>query len=385
MIFSRRDFTIAAAAMTALPSIASPAFAGQRPQRGFAAKAAAAIKNARADFAAPGFQVAVMKKGEFILVSGEGMANLETGASVKPKSVFRVGSVTKQFTAAAIIKLASTGAIALDAPVSRYLPYMEKLPEIAIQELLWQTAGLHSDESGEAVQSVGARSGLELAEEIAGQQTPLDFAPGSAWLYSNANYIVLGGVIEAVTQSSLKTAIADLITSPLGLDLTAVDASAEIVPDRVSGYTQTGDAAAPYQNAAYIEIAEAGGAGALRSTASDLCKWHDALFANKLFDRKWVEFMTAPGRLRDGRVSGASRFSEQDAVYGDTQYACGLLVTPADGVNPTVLHYGYINGFSALLQTWRKQGVTLAVLCNGDVGPALPFRALREAVAAQLL
>jgi CubicO group peptidase (beta-lactamase class C family) len=385
MTLSRRNFTFAAAAMTALPCVASPALAGQRPPRGFAAKAAAALEKARADYAAPGMQVAVMKKGEFVLVSEQGSANLETGAGVTPKSVFRVGSVTKQFTAAAIIKLASTGAIALDAPVSRYLPFMGKLPEMSIEELLWQTAGLHSDESGEVAAATGPRSGLELAEEIAAQKTPLDFAPGSAWLYRYANYIVLGGVVEAVTKSSLKAAIADLITSPLGLGLTAIDASAEIVPDRVSGYTQTGEDDAPYQNAAYIEIAEAGGAGALRSTASDLCKWHDALIANRLFDEKWVAFMTAPGRLRDGRVSGANRFSEEDAVYGDTQYACGLLVTPPDGVNPTVLHYGYIYGFSALLQTWPKQGVTLAVLCNGDVGPALPFRTLREAVVAQLL
>jgi D-alanyl-D-alanine carboxypeptidase len=253
--------------------------------------------------------------------------------------------------------------------------------------LMHQTAGLHSDEDSPFCLAgpEGAKSQVKLAEEIAGQAKPFDFEPGTAWLYSNANYIVLGAVVEAVASKPFADAMSALVFDPLGLTFTAADRSGAVVAGRASGYTPTEGRSEPFDHAAFVEVAYAGGAGALRSTALDLCRWHEALLSNRLFAKRWVELMKTPGRLRDGRLSGANRFSPQDANYGEVQYACGLLVSPPSDPHRTILHYGAIDGFAAVLETYVDLGLTVAILCNGDTGPALPFRAVRRLVKDKLV
>lgn len=331
----------------------------------------------------PGVQTAVMQEGRVAHSRGYGLANLETRSAMTPASVFRIASLSKQFTAAAAIKLASAGILELGATVSRYLPFMQRLPAMTLMELMHHTAGLHSDETSLPLHAGAASSQIVLAEEIAAQQSPLDFEPGTAWLYSNANYIVLGAAIEAATHKPFAQAMSDLVFAPLGLAHTAIDHTADVVAGRVSGYTPA-EAPARFQNAAPLEVSDAGGAGALRSTALDLCRWRQGLLSGRLFGEREIALMTTPGRLRDGRVSGAHRFSPQDAQYGEVQYACGLLVSPPDDPHPSLFHYGYINGFACMLQTFTSQHVTLAVLCNGDVGPATPFREIRRVVTDAL-
>jgi D-alanyl-D-alanine carboxypeptidase len=95
--------------------------------------------------------------------------------------------------------------------------------------------------------------------------------------------------------------------------------------------------------------------------------------------------MMTPGRLRDGRLSGANRFSPQDASYGEVQYACGLLVSPPSDPQRTIIHYGAIDGFAAVLETYVDLGLTVAILCNGDMGPDLPFRSVRRLIKSELV
>jgi D-alanyl-D-alanine carboxypeptidase len=95
--------------------------------------------------------------------------------------------------------------------------------------------------------------------------------------------------------------------------------------------------------------------------------------------------MTTPGRLRDGRLSGSNRFSPDDASYGDVQYAMGLLVSPASAAPRSALHYGFINGFAAYLETFIDVGLTTVILCNADMGSNTPFRAVRRIVSERLL
>jgi CubicO group peptidase (beta-lactamase class C family) len=336
--------------------------------------------------ACPGVSVAIARAGSLVVAGGFGMANVETQTPVSERTIFRIGSLTKQFTAAATIKLAAMGRLDLKAPAATYLPSMRPLKPFTLLELMNHTAGLHSDEGDGANPPSGSvKTQVQLAEEISRQAKPFDFEPGTAWLYSNANYIVLGAVIEAVARAPLASALSDLVFSPLHLDSVAMDRSGEVVVGRASGYTPTNDSSRPFENAAYIEIAEAGGAGALRASAIDLCRWHDALLGEKLFDRAHLDLMLSPGRLRDGRLSSSNRFSADDAHYGDVEYACGLLISGPSEPHPSVLHYGGINGFAAVLQTYRDRRVTFAVLCNGDTGPNLPFRDIRQAVISQFL
>lgn len=364
------------AALSASAAFARPV-AHARP----ASAITAAVNDSLARHGTPGAAVEVVQHGRVLFSRGFGLGNLETGTPVTPASVFGIGSLTKQFAAAAAIKLAALGKLDLRAPVAEHLPAFRPLKAFSTLELMHQTAGLHSDEGGEgSAAAVKTLTQIELAGEIAAQQQPFDFDPGSAWLYSNANYIVLGALIESVTGQSLAQAMRALVLAPLGLDELACDVASDIVPHRASGYTATGEAGAPFVKAAYLDPSQAGGAGAMRGTARALCQWHHALLSGRLFDQAHLDLMLAPGRLRDGRPASANRFSADDAHYGDTEYACGLLVTGPSDPRPSILHYGAISGFCAVLQTYRRDGLTFAALCNADIGPDVPFRGIRKAV-----
>lgn len=335
-----------------------------------------AARKAIEDKACAGVQIAVARDGVMQFSRGFGLANADKKRPVTRRTVFRVGSLTKQVTAAATIKLASAGRLDLRAPVSAHLPYFAAHPPFTALELMHHTAGLASSGGAPAP---GAPTQTDLARMIAQQPTVFDFPPGTAWLYSNANYIVLAALIEAVTGAPFDKAIADLITRPLGLRATAVDAMNAPTPRAAAGYALAESGA--LEAVPPMQVEQAGGAGALRSTAEDLCRWHDGLLKGRVLAPDDLALMLAPGRLRDGRLSGANRFSPGDANYGDVQYACGLLVSPPGDAHPSLLHYGYIDGFAAVLQTWRNERLTFAVACNGGPGPALPFRDVRTVLA----
>lgn len=336
---------------------------------------AAAVQAAMTAGASPAVQVAVAREGRIQYSRGFGLANIEGRRGLRRNGVFRIGSLSKQFTAAACLRLASAHLLDLDAPISTWLPCMAHLPATTPLELMHQTAGFRSDETAAAL--AGTPSQIDLARAIASQEQPFDFPPGAAWRYSNANYVVLGAIIEAVTGKPLAQAFDDLVFAPAGLRRTRMDGDGVVMPHRVTGYSH--DERGELVLAPPIAIAQAGGAGALLSTADELCRWHRALLGRHLFDASYVDLMTAPGRLRDGRLSGANRFAPEDASYGEVQYACGLLVSPPEDANPSLLHYGYIDGFSAMLQTYTRTQLTIAVLCNCDPGPDLPFRGVRAA------
>lgn len=341
--------------------------------------------------ASPGVAISLARKGMPVFQRGYGFANLETNSRVTETSVFRIGSLTKQFTAAVVVKLCSQGRLRLDDPVGNYLSFFAHLSPVTLRELLQHTGGLHSnDESTPSFSCVEENTQLQLAEEICKQSKVFDFAPGTAWLYSNANYIVLGAVVEEVSKKPLRVAAEELVFSPLNLSATSFDGSADVVLGRASGYSPRAGSKPPYIHAPYIPISEAGGAGAMRSTGGELCRWHHALLSAQLFPIQFVESMMTPGRLRDGRLrdgslSGSKRFSPNDAGMGETQYGMGLLLPPAVANHRIILHYGAIEGFAACLETYVDLDLTLAVLCNADNNPDLPFRTIRKIVREQLL
>ncbi len=387
MHISRRRFLAHSGAVAAglawRPSVASPLHLDDACTTAISAAAEASIKAG----ASPGVAIRLAARGNVLFAKDYGLANLETGTAVAPDSVFRIGSLTKQFTAALVLKLASEGKLSLDDAAAKHLAFFADKKMFTLRELLNHTAGLHSDESDVSAppQSAEPSAQLALARSISTQATLFDFDPGTAWRYSNANYIVLGAVVEKVTGMKLADAAAALIFKPLGLHRTAFDTSAAVVRGRVDGYSAVPGQAGVFLRAPYLEISDAGGAGAMRSTAEDLWRWQHALFSYRLFGARFVETMLAPGRLRDGRVSGSRRFAPEDAHYGETQYAMGLLITPPSAGYRSVLHYGAINGFAACMETYTDLGLTVVVLCNGDIGPAAPFRAVRRAVTTHVL
>ena len=381
MILTRRSVLGAAAASLASGALAARRRSGASSASGvFGAEIAIAARKAIADRGAPGFSVAVARHGQILIDQGYGLANLETGTPVTPRSIFRIGSLTKQFSAVAALRLHENGRLKLDDPVAKYLPAFAAHPPIAVADLIHHTAGLHSDD--ETVSCPADRDGLlsqvALANAIAAQKTLFDFSPGTAWLYSNANYIVLGAIVEAVSGGTFASALDGLVLKFLFPTTLALDRSDSVLPGRASGYSLGQDGR--FRHADFIEINDAGGAGAMRSSASDLVRWHQALIAGKIVSPASFAFLTTAGRLRDGRVAGANRFSPDDANYGEVQYGGGLLLSPPGSIPRTISHNGFINGFSAVLETNLDTGLSFAVLANADVGPNLPFRDIRKAV-----
>ena len=389
MPFSRRDFLIASAALAIVPvtgSARAKRISSIVPtlDRGDMEQLDALIDAAVAQGNTPGIAFSLWRDGEEIHTRTAGLANLETATPVIGASVFRIGSLTKQFAAAIVLKLVAAGQISLADPARKFLPFLGKHEPFSVLELLNHTAGVHDgdDEIGKPQ----TLTQVELAERIAAQSQFFDFSPGTAWLYSNANYLLVGAIIEQVTGKPLAEVAGSLLFAPLSLRDTAFDAGSDVVAARASGYTPTGSSERPFQNAEYLDVTQAGAAGAMRSTASDLCRWHHALFHSRVLPAEFAAQMTMPGRLRNGELAGTHRFSENDKAMGDTQYGLGFMLDKATRDKSLIVsHHGGINGFAAYLATHVPSGLSYACLCNADTHPGLPFRDIRRKVFADIL
>lgn len=382
-IIDRRCFNISGIALfSAL--IASPSFAKDDSLSGeLFTQIDNSINDAIKNGASPGVQISIFKNGISSYRKSFGFSDLENKISLKSNNVFRAGSLTKQFTAAAILSLVEAKKLELSDKASKYLSEFAPLTPFTISELLWHTAGIHSDETDTA--TIGKpRSHLELAKEIAKQKQVFDFSPGNSWLYSNANYIILGAIIEKIMGVSYDKAIKQIIIKPLKLKNTSIENGYIKNKNLVSAYTPLEAETPKFEKAQIIEYAEAGAAGALISNTDDLCKWHHELLFGKFLNNNSKNIMINAGLLRDGRISGANRFSPQDANYGDVQYGMGLLIDKNSNPEELIFHYGFINGFSSYLASFLKSKITIAILCNADNNPAMPFRSVRKAISKTL-
>jgi CubicO group peptidase (beta-lactamase class C family) len=331
--------------------------------------AAAIDRAAQAAIAAgesPGLQVAVFKDGAPVLVKGYGSASLELNVPVTNNSVFRIGSVTKQFTAAALLKLQEEGKLSTNDKLSKYYPAYPRAADVTLAQMLHHTSGLHSYTDDELILQREAAVKLttdQWVERFGRMPKTQDFEPGSSWHYSNTAYFLLGGVIEKVEGKPLATVLATRFFGPLGMKQTALDDEQEIVPGRVAGY----DAEAPgkFKNAGLISMTIPGAAGAMRSTASDLVKWNAALFGGKVLKPESFQAMITPGRLNDGKLSGTAMPKSEDAPPSEYGYALGIYKIEG---HRRIGHGGGIFGFNTSLQEFPDDHLTIAVIANG-IGP----------------
>ncbi len=387
MPWSRRRFLGTTAWLAAAAGLPAHARAGGSPAASGAIDAArldAVLEAAVAERHTPGVALAVWRRGEPLYQRAVGSGNLETANVVGPDSVFRAGSVSKQVTAALVLRLVGQGRLALADPAQKYLPVLSKHAPFSVLELLNHTAGIRDGDYD--TRADHTLSHLEQAERMAEQTPFFDYPPGTAWLYSNAGYLLVGAIIEKVTGLSLAQVAAAELFEPLGLRHTAFDQAAEIVPGRVSGYTPTGEAAAPFQNAAWLDVGLAGSAGALRSTVADLCRWQQALWWGDALPKDFARPMTVAARLRDGRLAREARFAERDQAMGEIDYGLGLMLDHGTRDRSLIVgHHGGINGFAAYAASHPASGLSYACLCNADTHPGLPLRDVRRTVFAALL
>lgn len=345
----------------------------------------AAVDRAAADIlltkTVAGFAVGIARGGEVALVKGYGFADLEDGIKVGPDTVFRVGSVTKEFTAASVLLLAERGQLSLDDRLSKYLPDFPRASEVTLRQLLNHTSGISNYTSVPGfmkVEGTQPNTTIEMTDYI-GKITPLyDFAPGTSWNYSNSGYMLLGAVIEKVSGQSFGAFMKANVTVPLGMKDTAIDELTQIVPGRADGYEIDKASATGFANASFIAMEAAGAAGAVRSTVGDLLKWHDALLGGRLLKPASVALMTQPARLVDGRLASAARAAipgitptQAAALAGD--YGMGIMVRSIKG-RRSIGHGGSINGFNASLNSFPDDRLVVVALTNtgGGAGAVVP-------------
>ena len=316
-----------------------------------------------------GFAIGIEQNGTVRLAKGYGYADLEDGTRVTDRTVFRIGSVTKQFTAAAILLLAEEGKLSLDDRLVKYFPTFPRGGDVTLRQLLTHTSGIRNYTGYSDFmkgQSPRALSGNEMVAYIAGATPAYDFDPGTGWSYSNSGYLLLGVVIEKVTGQPLAQVLRLRIFDPLGLKDTRLDDLAEIVPGRASGYDKAPSSPTGFANAGFIAMEVAAGAGAIRSTVGDLLKWNDALLGGKLLKPASLRMMLAPGRLTDGRLATAARAGPAAAAPSSgppSNYGFGITTGEQKG-RRTIGHGGSINGFNSSLTSYPDQKVTIVVLTN---------------------
>ena len=286
--------------------------------------------------------VLVAKDGAPVFRRAYGFANEEWDLASTPETKFRLGSITKQFTAVAILQLAERGKLKLEDPIKAYYADAPAAwDQITIRHLLNHTSGIpsYTDQPGFFAQkSRDRRTPAEIAKLT--QDLPLQFEPGAQFRYNNTGYVLLGHVIEKVTGETYPAYVRKNLFDPLGMKDSGYDSSVAILKKRATGYSGNGE------NAAYLDMSLPHAAGSLYSTVDDLLKWDQAIDAGKLITKESFAQMTTPGK-------------------GD--YGFGLVIRPIGG-HKTQAHGGGINGFSTFMARFPDHHVTVIVLANQEGG-----------------
>jgi CubicO group peptidase (beta-lactamase class C family) len=302
----------------------------------------------------PGVAVIVARAGEIIFRKAHGMANLELGVPIEPDMVFRIGSITKQFTAVAILMLAEQGKLALDDSIGKFLPdYPTHDHLITITHLLTHTSGIKSYTAMPEWPALWRKDFAvqELIDFFKYQ--PMEAAPGKRWTYNNSGYILLGAIIEKVSGRSYEQFIHQNIFEPLGMKQSYYDDPARIIPRRVAGYDKSSDG---FTNAAYLSMTQPYAAGALASTVDDLVLWDSALYTERLLKQETFQQAHVSHRLTDGSSTG---------------YGYGWIISEYAG-HRLIEHGGGIHGFRSRAIRIPDERVFVAVLSNnGGMNPEL--------------
>jgi CubicO group peptidase (beta-lactamase class C family) len=284
--------------------------------------------------------VLVARGPDVILSKGYGSANLEWDIPNTPATKFRLGSITKQFTAASILLLEERGKLKLDDPVKKYVPEAPAAWDtITIFNLLTHSSGIPNFTSLPDYSSLKLRDTPVAKTVMTVRDKPLDFVPGEKMSYSNSGYLVLGYVIEQVTGAGYEKFVTDNIFTPLGMKDSGYDSNTAVMLRRAAGYMPS--ATGPV-NAGFIHMSIPHAAGGLYSTTEDLLRWEQGLFGGKLISASSLTKMTTPFK-------------------GD--YALGVMVQTASG-RKVVQHGGGIEGFNTFLAYYPDTRLTVAVLAN---------------------
>lgn len=366
--------------LTCLVSIAlaAPVLGAVTPRAaGAARQAAAAAVTSMADVAdsvlsaaypasGPGATAIVVQNGRVVFRKAYGMAHVELGVPMRPEMVLRIGSVTKQFTAAAILMLEQEGKLSVQDNVTKHLPeYPTKDRTITIEHLLTHTSGIRSYTGMPSWRPLMPKD-MTVAEMIdLFKGEPMDFPPGERFLYNNSGFFLLGAIIERVSGRTYEQFLNERIFAPLGMTHTYYDRTDRIIPGRAAGYGR-GDAG--LANAEYLSMSHPYSAGALASNVDDLARWDAALYTDTLLSADARRRQWTPYRLANGK---------------DTNYGYGWGIGMYAG-RQVVEHGGGIPGFVCHVIRIPDARLFVAVLSNGTGGTSGPDFVARTIAAAAI-
>lgn len=296
----------------------------------------------------PGAAIAVTRNGQIIKTEGYGLANVELNVPATKETVFEIGSVSKQITAAAIMLLVEDGKINVDEKISKYLPNTpESWGKVTVRNLLNHTSG---------IKSYSSLSGFELSKRLkrddfikALSSYPLEFEPGERYNYSNSGYSLLGFIIESAAQKSYWEFVGERIFKPLGMSKTADRDPQFIVPNRADGYE--------WENGKLVgrdyDLTDLFSAGAIVSTVGDLAKWDAALRGDTFLKKESKAQIWTPVRFNSGELY---------------PYGFGWNVTEFRG-HKLISHSGQTAGFGANISRYVDDNISVIVLTNlGEQG-----------------
>jgi len=334
--------------------------------------------------------VLVAEHGSVIYKKGFGYANMELKVPNQPDTKFRLGSITKQFTATLILKLAEQGKLKLDGKVSDYLPQYSKTngSRITIHELLTHSSGIPNYTDFPNFFRERARDPVlpdEFTKVFA--DSALRFEPGTKFSYSNSGYFLLGVIIEKVTGKPYDQVLRENIFAPLGMKNSGYDHSRDLLANRAAGYEKD---VSQYVNADYVDMSIPYSAGALYSTVEDLYLWDQALYTDTPLSEASKQIMFAPQIPAMGRSYGYGWFVGKSAEGKSS-----------DSIT-TISHGGRVNGFNSLIFRIPQDKPLVVLLHNGGVAPlevicqaitgilygkpyTLPKKSVAEAVLAATL
>jgi CubicO group peptidase (beta-lactamase class C family) len=304
-----------------------------------------------ADTHTPAVSVAVLRGKDTLVMKGYGDASIDSHRAATASTVYRIGSITKQFTSAAVMRLVERGKLSLDDPMSKYLPDVPLHDHIVtIRQLLNHTSGIHSYTSEPAWQKTWAEEFTPRQVVAFVDKDTFDFAPGAAWRYNNTGYVLLGMIIEKVTGETYASYLQHDLFTPLGLRQTSYCPSRPTDPSFADGYSSAGGTVKP---AVFLDMSHPFAAGALCSTVRDLVIWQRALAGGRVVNAKSFALMTTADTLNNGK-----RLS----------YGFGL-VPGMLGTHRSIGHGGGVNGFTTSSIFFPDDSVNVVVFSNSDRGP----------------
>jgi CubicO group peptidase (beta-lactamase class C family) len=285
-------------------------------------------------------------KGQVVYKKAFGLANLELNVPMQPDMVFRVGSITKQFTAVAILQLMEQGKLSLQDDITKFIPdYPTQAYKITIENLLTHTSGIKSFTNVPEFQKY-IKEDMSPAEVIDKfRNLPMDFAPGTKWSYNNSGFFLLGYIIEKASGKSYQDYIQENLFKPAEMTSSLYGNDRRIIKNRASGYQSDGDNVV---NLDYISMLLPYSAGSIMSTVEDLYKWNRALISNKLLKKETLDKAFTEYKLSNGEGTG---------------YGYGWFLKQLQG-SPTIEHGGAINGYLCNAIYLPKEDVFVAVFSN---------------------